>query len=88
MEAHKELESHALKSKTLQRDLDAANMRIHGLKTEGGELRTENQSLTSVSNEIRCRGLVLIAHHAISQEISGLRKRVGPAEQAARGKWL
>jgi hypothetical protein len=58
MEIHNELESNAVKTKTLQRDLDAANMRIHGLKTEGGELRTENQSLTSVSHNIRWRSVV------------------------------
>lgn len=49
IDVQKELETNAQKSKMLQRDLDAANLRVHGLKTEGVELRTENYSLASVS---------------------------------------
>lgn len=48
----KESEAEQRKAKALQRDLDTANMRIHGLKTEGSELRNENNSLSSVSTAV------------------------------------
>ncbi|GHJ88402.1 hypothetical protein NliqN6_4804 [Naganishia liquefaciens] len=53
VEAQKDLEFNAVKSKTLQRELDAANLRVHGLKSEGGELRGENQSLTAKLSELK-----------------------------------
>ncbi|KAJ9106287.1 hypothetical protein QFC21_001432 [Naganishia friedmannii] len=54
-QAQKELESNRLKASALQRESDATNMRIHSLKTEGSELRTQNNKLTAEMEEHRQR---------------------------------
>lgn len=46
------MEAEQRKAKALQRDLDTASMRIHGLKSEGSELRNENNNLSSVSTPV------------------------------------
>jgi hypothetical protein len=46
------MEAEHSRTKALQRDLDTAYMRIHGLKGEGSELRKENNDLSSVSTDV------------------------------------
>ncbi|KAJ9124290.1 hypothetical protein QFC22_001090 [Naganishia vaughanmartiniae] len=72
--AQKELESGRLKASALQRELDATSMRIHGLKTEGSELRTQNNKLTTEMEEHKQR---LAATEATDKDLRRLRSELG-----------